>query len=205
MQMYKGLRGAIAKRCLMLLKRHGPGIETRPVHNAAGREHLQAESVAVLRWLTQRKVEYVVVGPVGAAIRGDASARGPVAIVPAPYGRNLERLARALNSAHARRRGARDAENLAIKMNAEKLASPERWMLRCGVHDLDIEGRAAGLPRYQELLYEAGSFELEPGLKVEVGSPEDLEHYEHVKRTGLSPEIRITRQAREPRETRTKP
>ena len=83
-------------------------------------------------------------------------------------------------------------------MNAEKLGSPQRWMLRCGVHDLDIEGRAAGLPRYQELLYEAGSFELEPGLKVEVASPEDLEHYEHVKRTGFSPEIRITRQAREP-------
>jgi hypothetical protein len=189
----------------MLLKRHGPGIETRPVHNAAGLEHVPAESVAVLRWLTQRKVEYVVVGQVGAAIRGDTSAHGPVAVVPAPYGRNLERLSQALNSAHARRRGASDAENLAIKLNAEKLGSPQRWMLRCGVHDLDVEGRAAGLPRYQELLYEAGSFELEPGLKVEVASPEDLEHYEHVKRTGFSPEIRITRQAREPRATRTNP
>ncbi len=90
-------------------------------------------------------------------------------------------------------------------MSAEKLSSPQRWMLRCGGHDLDIEGRAKGLPRYQELLYEAGSFELEPGLKVEVGSPEDLEHYEHVKRTGFSPEIRITRQTREHRETRTNP
>jgi hypothetical protein len=192
-----------AKRSSMLLKRHGPGIETRPVHNAAGLEHLQAESVAVLRWLTQRKVEYVVVGPVGAAIRGDTSARGPVSIVPAPYGRNLERLAQALNSAHARRREVRDAENLAVKLNAEKLSGPQRWTLRCGVHDLDIEGRAAGLPRYQELLYEAGSFELEPGLSVEVGSPEDIEHYEHVKRTGFSPEIRITRQSPARTETRT--
>jgi len=201
--MYKGLRGAIAKRSAMLLKRHGPGIETRPVHNAAGFGHLQPESVAVMRWLTQRKVEYVLVGAVGSEIRGDTAARGPVAIVPAPYGRNLERLSQALNSVHARRRGVREAENLAIKMTAEKLASPQRWTLRCGVHDIDIEGRTKGLPRYQELLYEAGSFELEPGLKVEVASPEDLEHYEHVKRTGFAPEIRITRQARDRSETHT--
>lgn len=188
-----------AKRSRMLLKRREPGIEPRPV-KAAGLEHLQPESVAVLRWLTQRKVEYVVVGPIGAAIRGDTSARGPVAIVPAPYGRNLERLSRALSAAHARRRGVTEADNVAIKMTADKLAGPQRLTLRCGENDLDIEGRAAGLPRYQELLYEAGAFELEPGLKVEVASPEDLERFEHVKRTGFAPEIRITRNTREPAE-----
>ena len=36
-------------------------------------------------------------------------------------------------------------------------------MLRCGAHDLDIEGPAPGLPTYQELLYEADRFELGPG------------------------------------------
>jgi hypothetical protein len=198
----EGLSGATAKRFAMLLKRRTPGIETRPVQNAAGLEHLTPESIAVLRWLCQRRVEYVVVGGIGRAIRGDTAAGGPVAIVPAPYGRNYDRLAQALNSAHARRRVGREPDNTAIKMTAEKLAGPQRWTLRAGMHDIDVEGHAPGLPRYQELLYEAGTFELEPGLKVEVASHEDLEHFDHVRRTGFAPEIRITRaQSREPAES----
>ena len=80
-----------------------------------------------------------------------------------------------------------------VKLTAEKLVRGQRWTLRCGAHDLDIEGRAAGSPSYQELLYEAARFELAGDLSVEVASPEDIEHYAHVRRTGLSPEIRITR------------
>jgi hypothetical protein len=78
-------------------------------------------------------------------------------------------------------------------MSAEKLVRPQRWTLRCGVHDLDIEGRPAGVPRFQELLYEAVKFELAPDVSIEVASPEDIEHYEHVRRTGRSPEIKISR------------
>jgi hypothetical protein len=131
-----------------------------------------------------------------------------VAIVPAPYRRNLERLAKALTSEHARLRvetaeGA-GADPVPIKLTAEKLAEAKHWTLRCGTHDLDVEGgiRAAGgnsgLPSYQELLYEAGRFELEPGLRVEVASPEDIEHFAHLRRTGVAPEIKITRQVSPP-------
>ena len=56
-------------------------------------------------------------------------------------------------------------------------------------------------PRYQELLYEATRFELADGLTVEVASPEDLEHYSHVRRTGAAPEFRITRKAQAEHET----
>jgi hypothetical protein len=185
----------------MLLRHRGPGIESRPVQNAAGLEHLQAEVVAIMRWLRESRVEFVVVGPIARAIRGDTTARGPVAIVPAPYGRNLDRLSRALSSAHARQRIDGESETSPIRLNGDKLARGRRWTLRCGVHDLDVEGRAPGLPRYQELLYEAGTFELEPGLKIEVASPEDVEHYDHVQKTGVAPEIRITRKHRQPTET----
>ena len=79
-------------------------------------------------------------------------------------------------------------------------------MLRCAGHDLDIEaagshrdnartGSADVGPRYQELLYESGRFELAEGLSVEVASPEDLELFSHVRRTGAAPEFRITRKA----------
>jgi hypothetical protein len=177
----------------MFHRHHAPGIESRPVQHTKGLEQVKPEWVGVLRWLHANRVEHVLVGAAAHAVRGDKEAHGPVAIVPAPYGRNLERLARALTSAHARLRAAEQSDTAAVKITAEKLASGERWTLRCGEHDLDIEARPAGVPRYQELLYEAGRFELEPGLSVEVASLEDLEHFEHVWRTGSPPEIKIAR------------
>jgi hypothetical protein len=147
----------------------------------------------------------VLIGAVAEAVRGEARAEGPVAIVPAPYRRNLERLATALTAEHVRLRvdvqeGA-GADPVPTKVTAETLAENKRWKLRCGAHDFDVEGgiRAAGdstgVPSYQELLYEAGRFELEPGLTVEVASPEDIEHFAHLRRTGTAPEIKITRQS----------
>src|SRR5438477_291051 len=88
----------------MLLKRSAPRIDARSVKPAHGLEYLRHEWIAILRWLNASGVDYVLIGPVADAIRGNARASGPVAIVPAPYRRNLERLARALGSEHARRR-----------------------------------------------------------------------------------------------------
>jgi hypothetical protein len=183
----------------MLLRHRPPRIETRAANPSRGFEHLDENWIAVLRWLQASRVEFVLVGPVARAIRGDASGHGAVGIVPAPYGRNLDRLSRALWSSHARLRmdtgseGESGADTVPVKLTAEKLVRGQRWTLRCGSHDIDIEGRPAGVPRYQELLYESGRFELASDVKVEVASPEDIEHYEHVRRTGVSPEIKITR------------
>ncbi len=183
----------------MLLRHRPPGIDPGPPNTKQGFEHLDEKWIAVLRWLQANRLDYVLVGPAARAIRGDGEARGPVSVVPAPYGRNLDRLARALWSVHARLRidtgspTTPGAETAPVKMTAEKLVRGQRWTLRCGAHDLDIEGRPPGVPRYQELLYEAARFELAPDVSVEVASPEDIEHYEHVRRTGVAPEIRISR------------
>jgi hypothetical protein len=183
----------------MLLRHRAPGIEPGPANITKGFEHL-GDAIAVLRWLNANRIDYVLVGPVARAIRGDTAAKGPVAIVPAPYGRNLDRLVRALWSAHARLRlddgadaAAPGPETMPVKMTAEKLVRGQRWTLRCGVHHVDIEGRPAGVPRYQELLYEAGRFEPAPEVSVEVASPEDTESYAHVGRTGVAPEFRVAR------------
>lgn len=154
----------------------------------------------MLRWLKANRIEFVLVGPVAAAIRGQALESGPVAIVPAPYRRNFERLARALESARAcvRLDGAGitgEADTRPVKLTGETLAGGRLWTLRCGSYDLDIEGQAPGIASYQELLYEASSFEPAVGVSVEVASPEDIEQYAHVRRTGAVPEIRITRNA----------
>lgn len=88
---------------------------------------------------------------------------------------------------------ATETELMQVKLTPEKLGRGQLWTLRCGNHDLDIEGRSSSSPSYQELLYEAAAFELAADLNVEVASPEHIEHYAHVRRTGLSPEIKITR------------
>jgi hypothetical protein len=186
----------------MLLRHRGPEIETRPVVSPAGLEHLSAESVAVLRWLSQWRIDHIVVGEVGRAIRGDQTAAGPVAIVPAPYRRNLERLASALSGAHARQRIDRAPDDdgepptTTVKLSADKLDGTS-WKLRCGDHDLDIEARSSGVPHYQDLLWEAGPFELEPGLTVQVAALADLEYFDRGRRSGRPTEIRITRAERE--------
>ncbi len=93
----------------MLLKHRSPGIDAKSVQPRAGLEHLDRKSIAVLRWLNASHVDYVVVGPVAHAIRGDQAAEGPVAIVPAPYSRNWDRLSR-----RAGRRARRAAERAGL-------------------------------------------------------------------------------------------
>jgi hypothetical protein len=184
----------------MLLKRRAPRIDKKPATPTKGFEHIDEKAVAVLRWLNANRVDYVLVGPVAGAIRGHGDAEGPVAVVPAPYRRNFERLTRALWSSRARLRieGGEETDNdtWPVKMTAEKLARGQRWTLRCGAHDLDVETQPDGAPGYQELLYEANRFDLADDVSVEVAAPEDIERYEYIRRTGTAPEIRITRQGR---------
>jgi hypothetical protein len=186
----------------MLLRNRPPALENSPALSAQAFTDMDASAVAIVRWLNANRVDYVVLGPVARIVHGEL-ARGPVSIVPAPYGRNLDRLARALGSARARIRPHGEGSGPGIdpfasqsapaKLSAERFVGAERLTLRCGTHDLDIEGQPAGVPRYQELLYEAAKVELAEGVSVEIASPEHIEHYEHLRRTGLSPEIRVTR------------
>jgi hypothetical protein len=176
----------------MLQRRRAPGIDPRPAQPAKGFEHLKGEWATVLRWLGEARVEHVVVGPAGEAIRGGVNADGPLAIVPAPYHRNLDRLADALLVVHTRLRTEGGADVAPVRFSAAALAAGDRWTLRCdATYDLDIEMFAP--ERYSELLYEANRFEIEPGLSVEVASLEHLEHQAHVLLTGVEPEIRVTR------------
>jgi hypothetical protein len=181
----------------MLLRHRPPSLDSQPRTAAKDFRHLDESALAVLRWLNANQVEFILVGPVGEAVRRNKEASGPVAIVPAPYVRNAERLCRALDSEHSRVRieGAQDTHP--VRMNPEKLLRGGRWTLRCGAHDLDIEGCPSGAPRYQELLYEATRFQLAGDLSVEVAGDHDLEHYHHLRVTGSPPEIRIIRSSRD--------
>jgi hypothetical protein len=192
----------------MLQRNRPPAIEDPPVPSVKVFAQIDDSAIAVIRWLNANRVDYVLVGSVARIVRGDGSAHGPVAIVPAPYGRNLDRLARALSSARARVRltpelsgpgaGPGTGGSAPARLTAEKLVRAERWTLRCGSHDIDVEGRPAGVPRYQELLYEAAKVDLAEGVGAEIAAAADIAHYDHIRRTGLPPEIRVTRAVRTP-------
>ncbi len=187
----------------MLLRNRLPALEDSPATSAKAFAPMDDSAIAIVRWLNANRVDYVVVGSVARMVRGETSARGPVSIVPAPYGRNLDRLARALNSARARVRlhgelsgpgvDPQGPQSAPVKLSAERFVGAERLTLRCGHHDLDVEARPAGVPRYQELLYEASKVALADGVMVECAGAEHIEHYEHLRRTGVAPEIRVTR------------
>ncbi len=189
----------------MLLRNRTPALENSPALSAKAFAQMDDSAVAIIRWLNANRVDYVVVGPIARIVHGESSARGPVAIVPAPYGRNLDRLARALGSARARVRLERDlrrpgndpyvSQSAPAKLTADRFIGPERLALRCGSHDLDIEGQPAGVPRYQELLYEAAKVELDEGVSAEIAGPDHVAYYEHLRDSGRAPEIRVTRAA----------
>jgi hypothetical protein len=185
----------------MLLRNRVPGIETLPAATTKVRNDVPDSAIDVLCWLNANRVDFVLVGPVAKVLRGE-TAKGAVAIVPAPYGRNLDRLTRALWSAKARQLlpgdptdGVSTGATIPIKLTAEKLIGPEPLELRCGNHDLYVEGRPVGVPRYQELLYEASRIKLTDELEIEVAAADDIELYDHIRRTG-SPEITVTRAVR---------
>jgi hypothetical protein len=194
----------------MLLRHRPPDIDSAAATLSPGLEHLDQRSVAVLRWLNANKIDYVLVGPVAYAIRGRHTAHGPVAIVPAPYLRNYERLTSALMDQDATLRSERAMRGAdpVLKLTADKLARGRRWLLNMSGYELDVESSSQRAPgvhgpheaapagdgvRYQELLYEAIGVEVATGVTAQVAAPEDLEHYSHVRRTGVAPEFRIRR------------
>jgi hypothetical protein len=189
----------------MLLKRRLPRIDTsRSIEIKPGYEHLDKGALAVLTWLKEHRIEFVLVGPVAEAVHRRSATAQPVAIVPAPFGRNLERLSRALKSAEARVRSDGDAPDPrpagAGRITPEQLTSEDIWTLWCGPHAIDVVGTSApastgssGASGYQELLYEASRFDLTSELSVQVASPEDIEHYAHLHRTGSPPRMTVTR------------
>jgi hypothetical protein len=150
---------AAANRNTMLLRHRPPPLQVTPSPRNHEFEHVPEETVALLRRLQRARVEFVLVGAVARAVRGDRVSTGPLTIVPAPYGRNADRLDQ----------------------------------LRIGAAELEVIKRPADAPAYQELMYEATRFDLTEDVAVEVAAPEDIELYDHLRRTGAMPQMKVSR------------
>lgn len=177
----------------MLLRRRPPSIADFAAEPAPGFKLVTPDALAVLGWLSACRIGYVLVGSVAEAARELAVEPGPVAVIPAPYLRNLERLTQALLGADARSRVGEKVATVLARLSPDRLMEDGHWSLRCGSLDLDVETRSPFRSRYQELLFEAHGLELAKGLTVQVAGPEDLERYAQLRRGRSAPEIRITR------------
>lgn len=158
---------------------------------APGYDHLAPEALSALHWLDEERIDYVVVGALANAIRLRAGAGLPTTIVPAPYGRNLDRVTAALASVKAAIRpvsaaavglAGADVVLARRRITADQLLGSERLTLRCDGFDLDIEARPEGTPSYQDLLFDAGRIEIAAGLSPEVASLEHIKLYLDLRR-----------------------
>jgi hypothetical protein len=108
---------------------------------------------APLRLLGQYKVDCVIVGGVAAAIHGSLLLTNDLDVCYARDSANLDRLAEALQSVHARLRNA--PEGLRFILDADTLKRGLNFTFSTDIGDLDLLGEVLGVGNYKDVL--AGS------------------------------------------------
>lgn len=112
---------------------------------------------AILAALRTHDVQYVIAGPAADAIvAGDPGSAAGLIVAPAPYRRNLERLAGALGSLTPRFRKADGAFDVSNVVNHPAV----RWQLRIAETDLDIIGSCVGDGEFSIRLWRTRPVEL---------------------------------------------
>ena len=103
-----------------------------------------------LRLLGEHKVDCVIVGGIAAAIHGSLLLTNDVDVCYARDPENLNRLAGALQSVHARLRNA--PEGLPFILDAETLKRGLNFTFATDIGDLDLLGEVRGVGHYEDVL-----------------------------------------------------
>ncbi len=131
-----------------------------------------------LRTLALHDVEFVLVGGVAEAIYNHGGFVSGVAIVPAHYGRNVERLGAALQALDAEQGVAgTPGTPLDPRSDLRELA-PCSFTTRCV--DVDVDFEPAGTGGYRDLFDDAATIELAGGVRPLVAALGDLERMARV-------------------------
>jgi hypothetical protein len=125
----------------------------------------------ILRRLTARGVDFVVIGGIAAVLHGSAQATYDLDIAYATDSGNLAALGDLLISLHARLKGV--DEPLAFAPDARTLRRVDLLTLVTDEGELDVLARPAGSPGYESLRRNADRFDLD-GFSVLVASIDDL-------------------------------
>jgi hypothetical protein len=134
-----------------------------------------------LRTLQQHDVEFVLAGDVAQAIYDHGGFVSGVAVVPAAYGRNVERLNGALQAMDAELgiAGTPATTQFDYRRMDLRAIAPCSFITR---HvDVDVNFEPPGTRGYRDLFDDASHIDLAPGVRPLVAAPADLER---IARTG---------------------
>jgi hypothetical protein len=132
---------------------------------------IQVQFTRALKTLTKHGVRFVVIGGIGARLRGSTTITNDLDVCYARDDENLARLAAALQELNARLRGVE--EDVPFILDAESLKKGDHFPFETDIGSLDILGTSAGVDGF-EALYRAGSDMEVRGVTVRVASIDDL-------------------------------
>ena len=113
---------------------------------------------APLKLLRRYEVESVIIGGVAATLYGSAQLTNDLDVCYARNPANLERLADALQSVHARLRGA--PEDIPFILDAETLRRGLNFTFTTNIGALDLLGEVRGVGYYEDVLVGSLNYEL---------------------------------------------
>jgi hypothetical protein len=145
--------------------------------NSAGMTELELDPLLLttLATLQRHDVQFVLVGDVAEAIYNRGGFVSGIAIVPASYGRNVERLIAALQGLDGELGIAGTPANEVVDWRRTDLRDLAPCSFMTSGADVDVNFEPAGTRGYQDLFDDASQIELAPGITPLVASPEDLE------------------------------
>lgn len=140
---------------------------------------LDPDLLTVLQTLETNRVEYVLVGDVADAIYNHGGFVSAIAIVPGAYARNVERLSNALQTMDAELgiTGRPDPRGLDWRHVDLREIAPCSFMTAYA--DVDVNFQPEGTNGFRDIFQNANRFDLAPGARPQVASPEDLDRIAH--------------------------
>jgi predicted nucleotidyltransferase len=139
------------------------------------------DPLLALRTLIDHEAEFVVIGGIAGRLWGSPTVTNDLDVCYRRTPQNLECLAEALNSIHARLRGVED--EVPFHLDATTLANGDSFTFVTDAGNLDILGTPTGTAGYDDLLPTATQVHLDD-LTVKVCDIEDLIR---MKRAGARP------------------
>lgn len=135
---------------------------------------LPPDGIALLARLDRLGVEHVLIGALAAAIHGSRWYDDSVAIVPARYARNLDRLSAALRELRAAPSPEANALGEAWEATPQSLRRVGRLLLTTELGDLEVDFEPPATAGHLDLFENARRHTVTPGLEVQIAALEDL-------------------------------